>query len=186
MVRNREDEAEQDQHHCSEPSGNSPSGDAERGEASFVVVHLEGDRGAERPRGRPESGRRGRFALLVGALLLATAACGGITESETDSPVFCTREFRFGIVIHARDAVTGGPIHPDAVAIAREGSYVEIVRGGQLPASGTLFMLAGERPGTYSVRVESPGYRLWERSNVVVTGDVCHVTPVQLTALLER
>lgn len=45
---------------------------------------------------------------------------------------------------------------------------------------------AGEREGTYTVTVRKAGFIDWERTNVVVTADGCHVRPVAVTGRLER
>jgi hypothetical protein len=45
---------------------------------------------------------------------------------------------------------------------------------------------AGERPGTYSVRIERAGYEAWDTSGVSVRAGECGVIPVQLVAHLSQ
>lgn len=72
-----------------------------------------------------------------------------------------------------------------ATVIARDGAYAD---SATVPADGsnsTPVGLAGERAGTYSITVRKAGYQTWSKGGVLVTKDVCHVIPVQVTAKLQ-
>lgn len=49
---------------------------------------------------------------------------------------------------------------------------------------GSFLAAAGERAGTYDVKIGRPGYSSFSRSGVVVTRNECHVNPVLLEARL--
>jgi len=44
---------------------------------------------------------------------------------------------------------------------------------------------AGERPGNYTLIVESAGCQAWESENIVVTEGECHVKQVDVTVSLQ-
>ena len=90
-----------------------------------------------------------------------------------------------GISVTVVDKATGIPFAGDVTVIATEGSYTETVNPPPVPAGPRLGFLAYERPGTYRVEVQAPGYVTWVATNVRVTHDGCHVETVQLTAELE-
>jgi hypothetical protein len=117
-------------------------------------------------------------AGVVG-VALAIAGC----RSPAGSDVICTAIALPGLAVAVRDSANGAPTGPGAVVTAREGAYADTARGG---GPDGRFFLATERTGTYTVRVEQPGYRPWERSGVRVGADECHVRTVELTALLQR
>ncbi len=112
-------------------------------------------------------------------LLLAAAACDG------DAPIVCTAEARFGVNVSARDAVTNQPIPLGVSGALQEGTYLDSLQI-MYDIEGRIHALAGavERAGTYRVEVRAAGYQPWVRSNVVVTADRCHVTPVNLQAAM--
>ena len=108
------------------------------------------------------------------AFLLATAAC------ESTSPLVCTAEFVFGVSIEVTDSTTTLAIADSLSGTLVDGDFTE-----QMMAFGSTLVGAGEREGTYSATVAAPGYATWSQSDIVVTGDECHVTPVTLTARLQ-
>jgi hypothetical protein len=107
-----------------------------------------------------------------------------------ESPLVCTDEFRQGIVVTVVDSITGAP--PDeAVLLATSSGFVDSV-GPATPVQTVVgepptlvLTTAGERAGSYSLVVRSQGYSDWQRANVVVTADACHVRTVMLTARLQ-
>jgi len=120
------------------------------------------------------------LALLI--LVVGPRSC--ITDG-----VVCTAQVVYGINITVTDLATGSP-PSEATLLARSGTFTDSV-GPRAPfqwvANGPLVLslsTAGERAGVYSVVVRSPGYRDWTRSGIRVTGDQCHVRPVNLTAEL--
>ncbi len=122
-------------------------------------------------------------AVLVAAVAGVVAGCRDVTADDA-SGVVCTLEARPGLLVTVRDSVTGAAVS-DAQVGARRGAAADTARGGAVRSDGALYALAHERPGTYAVRVERAGYRVWERAGVEVSADRCHVRTVALTALLQ-
>ena len=130
---------------------------------------------------------RTRRRLRPALLALATFALGAC-EALDSLPVDCTDNFVWGLQVQVQDSVTSAPSASGAQLIARDGAYADTASYppnrpdlDDLPLVG-----AGERAGTYTVTVRKSGFLDWERSNVVVTADECHVRPVALTARLKR
>ena len=122
-----------------------------------------------------------RLVLLIA--LLTTAGCDLL-----DSPgVYCTENFVFGLEVAVQDSSTGAAAASGAQLIAQEGAWADTVGfPSDRPDLDALPLVsAGERPGTYTVRVRKSGFRDWQRTGVVVTADECHVHPVELTARLQ-
>lgn len=124
-------------------------------------------------------------SLLVLVCLLCNCGCGSSTDSS--GGIGCTANIVDGIVVKVYDARTHVPIAGSAVGKLRDGSYTETLRPFSFDASGTAISLSGaaERAGTYTVRIEKPGYTPFERQNVVVTRGICHVDVTTLTADLQ-
>ena len=114
------------------------------------------------------------------ALPLVLGACD-IFDSQ-----LCTAHIAPGITVTIVDSVSGDPRAAEAVAVAREGTFVDTLRPGG-HQGGVLISLQGadERPGTYEVVVRAPGYADWVRRNVFVRPGECHVKLVQLEARLQ-
>jgi hypothetical protein len=109
---------------------------------------------------------------LFAALL---AGCG-----DAIGPPACTADFRYGISIEVRDGATGEGAAIGAEGTITEGDYIE-----NLEIFGDDTMLgAGERAGTYDIRISKTSYNDWTASPVTVTADECHVNPVALEANL--
>lgn len=117
-------------------------------------------------------------------LILALAA-GAIACSDSPSGLACTAEIRPGILLEIRDSTTDLPAAFEAEVVAQAGTFKDTLRipGQPLPTSSEV-VGAFERPGTYSLVVESPKYLPWSRSGVRVTAGPCHVNSVRLTARL--
>lgn len=101
----------------------------------------------------------------------------------------CTASIEPGIVVRVIDAATRHPIGDRAVGTVKDGTYVDsLVPYGSSGMTGQLVSLraADERPGTYTVYVERPGYQAWSLSGVEVERGECHVRTVQVDAPLER
>jgi hypothetical protein len=120
-------------------------------------------------------------AILLAALLGPLAACSPATDTA------CTTDVRQGIEVEIRDSVSDAPIASLARGAAIAGAYVDSLRPARGEGTGALLSLAGapERPGTYAVTVEVPGYHTWTQSNVLVQAGVCHVKAVSLLARLQ-
>jgi hypothetical protein len=117
-------------------------------------------------------------------LVVVTGACDALDSS----PVVCTRELRFGLIVTVQDSVTGAPAAAEAQLVARDGAYADTVIGPSAatdPNALTLFAVP-ERPGTYELTVSKNTFVTWQRSGVVVTADECHVRPVAVTARLRH
>lgn len=102
----------------------------------------------------------------------------------------CTRERRPGIEVRVLDARTDRPPPRGAALVARDGAFAD---SASLPnplrerdggVGEVVLSAAGERAGTYTLEVRSPGYRPWRAGGVVVHEGVCHVETVELTVYL--
>ena len=117
--------------------------------------------------------------IVLAACCLAVAGCVQILGNSDDP--YCTAEFRYGIVVEARDAATNAPL-TGARGAVREGAYVDSLSGLAQVGVGHA---AGERAGVYSVEVERAGFATWRVGDVVVSADRCHVRTVRLVARLQ-
>ena len=98
-----------------------------------------------------------------------------ITGCDLNFPgdgIICTREFVYGLTVNLTDE-NGDPISDATV----------VITGGVLPETLTEFQDgnysgAGERRGTYTLTVTAIGFEPVTIEDIVITGDVCHVTPV--------
>jgi hypothetical protein len=127
---------------------------------------------------------RPAIVSLVALAALAGAAC--FRKSVTE-PVYCTAEARPAITLIVVDSVTNQPaLFQNLWAVARDGTYKDSVAVslGDVQKGNVTVSLAYERAGVYTVSAKADGYQLWSKSGVTVTGDVCHVTTVSLTARL--
>ena len=120
--------------------------------------------------------------FLLGAFSLS--ACDAVLP-----PFGCTAEAIPAVEVTILDAATGAPAACDALLVARDGAYVDSVsvrRWLSLPPGDTTdvcriqpapdrLYAAGQRPGTYSLRVEKPGFVPWEQRGVRVRSTPCHV-----------
>jgi hypothetical protein len=112
----------------------------------------------------------------------------------------CTESIEPAVEVEVRDAATGAPAACNALLIVREGAYVDsaaynnydrhfpadTTRGCEREPDLLRLTAADERAGTYTVRVEKPGYAAWERAGVRARAGECHVETVRLEVLLER
>ncbi|HSJ30484.1 MAG TPA: carboxypeptidase-like regulatory domain-containing protein [Longimicrobiales bacterium] len=135
-------------------------------------------------------GRRNVIRLPVGLLLASVTAGCGILD-----PTVCTLEARPAIQMDVLDSISGSPVRGHVRIFARDGSQTFEFDSQDIVLPPTAdpdtivfgpFYLAHERPGTYEVTVEAPGYRLWQRTSVRVRDGECHVQMAELTAQLQR
>lgn len=110
-------------------------------------------------------------AAILGTSTTLLVACG-LTD-----PAVCTAEIRPAVIVRPMDALSGQLIAEGAGGTVSEGSYVDSLRVYTRDGTGqaTSLAAAGERPGTYSIRVEHPGYQPASLDQVRVTGGSCHV-----------
>jgi hypothetical protein len=90
--------------------------------------------------------------------------------------IICSQVYVYGIMVRVIGP-TGDPI-PNAQVTIRDGAYTETLRQIEVPSPTGIYQGAGERPGTYQLKVSAPGYVPQTFENLVVLGGVCHVTPV--------
>ena len=119
-----------------------------------------------------------RSGTVGGALLVLLSGC---YQSGTVEPIVCTAQFVFGLTVTVVDQSNGDPIADDATMTIRQGSYEEVVTDSW---DGSTMSGAGERPGTYTITIEHPGYETWTQTGIEITADDCHVIPVLITAQL--
>ncbi len=129
------------------------------------------------------------------ALTLMVTAMAGCSKSHDNSPepapgVLCPANLRFvpGIVVEVRDMLTNDPIASGAVGTLQDGNYQETMQPYKAPQDSALLSLQGaiERPGTYDVLVQEPGYRDWSMTHVTVHFVGCDVVTVYLEADLMK
>ena len=109
---------------------------------------------------------------MVAAVCVATA-CG----SDATQPGGCSPEaLRPAIVVHVV-AASGPPITDTLTKGAvRDGDYIDSLKPIQGTVGGVISLGAAvNRPGTYDVTVEHPGYAPFEKDSVVVQGDSCGI-----------
>jgi hypothetical protein len=128
-----------------------------------------------------------RHQLPPGLFTLFAVAFGACDALDSP-PVYCTNNFVWGLQVEVQDSVTSAPAASGAQVIARDGAYADTASypPNRPDLDNLPLVAAGERAGTYTVTVRKAGFIDWERSNVVVTADECHVHPVALTARLRR
>lgn len=100
---------------------------------------------------------------------------------DAGDQVACTAFAAAGLSVAVTNAATGEPLC-DVSVTATEGDYSE-----RLYQGACLFAGAVERPGTYAVRAEGPGFVAKEVRDVqvVMGGGPCpHVQQVQLSIAL--
>jgi hypothetical protein len=121
-------------------------------------------------------------AYLASVVVALFAAC------DILGPGDCVSIGRYGLQVIAQDSTSGSPPPDSTRAIARDGGFADTVRFGVPGLYGSTYYLASERPGTYDVAVEAPGYRRWLRTDVrVARASRCdELQTVTLRALLQR
>jgi hypothetical protein len=115
--------------------------------------------------------------VLLALLTLGVLGCG-----QDDVSGVCTTIAAAGLSVHVTDAVTAQPLC-DATVTAVEGSDTERL----VQTSCAYYVGAFERPGTYVVRAERPGYvpkEVREVQVVMETGRCPHVREVHLEITL--
>lgn len=74
-----------------------------------------------------------------------------------------------GLRIRVVDARTQQPLEQMATVTATEGAFTEVLASDYSRPNERIYLGASERSGTYTVRVEAPGYVATSRTNLTVT-----------------
>jgi hypothetical protein len=125
--------------------------------------------------------------FLVGVSVLSTAvslaACSDFSGTGGCPPVALVP----AVQVEVRSATSGAALASGSTGVVRDGVYADSLRpsawhGDTLVSLGA----APNRPGTYDVTVEHPGYSSWHESAVEVVANACGIgRPVHLEARLE-
>jgi len=118
--------------------------------------------------------------LLALSLLVLASAC----RSDSIVPIDCPEIARPGISLIALDRATAEPVRVKGTLVVREGSFAETATNA--PPVELTFYAAYERPGTYTVTLEIPGYETWRLDGVVVNANKCSVNTVPLAAQISK
>jgi hypothetical protein len=119
--------------------------------------------------------------MASSALLLSTVACG-----DSSGPV-CLPVERLAVEVEVRNAQTGALRADSARGVAQDGTFTDsllIVRYEGADIVPAALGGAYGRPGMYTLRVERPGYQLWDTAGVRVIADECGPITVHLLARL--
>lgn len=122
------------------------------------------------------------LSLLAGGLLptLVLAGC------DFGNPI-CPAVAEPAVIVEVRSAATGAPEAKNASGVLVDGTYTDSLRVTEETGEGIPLALAGgfERAGTYTVRIEKPGFEAWVRDGVEVDEGECGPKTERLTARLE-
>ena len=123
--------------------------------------------------------------LPVALLVLALTGCH---KSSSPSGVVCTALAAAGLGVSLSDSVSGATTgFTNVSVVARDGAYKDSVFAATFPPPfGNVIALAYEHRGTVQVTVRADGYAPWVKNGIVITGDECHVTQVNVSARLIR
>ena len=119
--------------------------------------------------------------LRTAQLLAGVLVTGGCLDVA--NPNACTAVLVYGLTVAVTDSITGAPSAADASAVARSGSYEEVLT--PIPGNNLHLVGAAERAGVYEVTITKSGYQTWTRAGISVVAGVCHVTPAVFEAKLQ-
>jgi hypothetical protein len=113
----------------------------------------------------------------LGGLIVLAVAANGCSE------LVCTTQPRPAIKAEIRDSITNAPAALGASLIVTNPAVYD---SSTFPYESPIVLSAGNATaGTYTVRVRKAGYRLWERTGIVVKGDRCGAEAVELQIRLQ-
>ncbi len=119
--------------------------------------------------------------LLSVASMLSTAACGD------SAGAVCPPVETLAVEVEVRDAQTEEFRADSARGVAQDGTYTDslmIVRYDGADMVPAALGGAYGRPGTYTLRIERPGYQPWDTAGVRVIAGECGPITVHLLARL--
>lgn len=127
---------------------------------------------------------------VIGELLCIACIAGLVAGCGETCVESCPPNVEYGIHLRVTDSETGTALACCATAWIRDGAYIDSLEASScwLPESLQTGSMVGaqERPGTYEVFVERPGYAPWHRAGIEVRRRKCscHVEPVSVEARL--
>lgn len=125
------------------------------------------------------------FGLMLTAFAaLLLSACNG----DDDNDIVCTTEARAGIVITVYDEESGNSLcEVNGTAHDTNSDFEKDLQNfEELNCSSSHLSGVYEREGTYQVIVFKEDYEDWVSSDIIVTGDECHVETQTLDVYLEQ
>ena len=125
---------------------------------------------------------------MLGALVLAGSAVVVLAACSPAS-ISCPQIPAPAILLEVRESGTGNPAANGAKGVVEDGAYIDSLKvvgwsGPPAPETELLMAAAFDRPGTYSIRLEKPGYQTWVRAGVVVGTDDCGTQQAQIVTQL--
>ena len=113
--------------------------------------------------------------------LLLLLSCNEASDTE---PIFCTTEAKAGlnVAVNLAESSSSIPISEGLTVIATDGNYSETL--SFYDAQNPIFSGAYERPGIYIITVTKPGRQTYVSQPIIITRDVCHVIPNNLSVVL--
>ena len=110
-------------------------------------------------------------SAAFGLSLLLVTGCPYGTIAPYGGP-FCTAIYGYGLNVTVTDV--NGITVPGATLTLTDGAHTETM---EEHAAG-IYAGAGERAGTYTLRVEADGFVTQTITDIVIDADECHVIPV--------
>jgi hypothetical protein len=112
---------------------------------------------------------------VITAAVAVLAGCG-------TGPDACTLNIEPAVTVRALEAGTGQNVTDGAQGTITDGAYSDSLVPDQIDATQHVLRLraADERPGSYDLFVERPGYQAVALSNIRVTRGDCHVNTVDV------
>src|SRR5688572_11785811 len=124
---------------------------------------------------------------VYSALVFTLVSLTGCTNPFGGS-YLCPAVITPAIVVEIRDARTGAPVANGARGAVHDGPYTDSLTPyegiGLDPTTLVSRRAADERPGTYAVEVNHPGYRTWSVAGVRAVAGTCGVRTRRISASL--
>ena len=116
------------------------------------------------------------------AALLAACAVGACDDSATN--VICPNAATPAVVVRVVDGVTQQRVELQVTGTWTTGAVSDSLR--HLGTGAERYLGAFGPAGTYTVRLQRPGFAAWERGGIVVPDATCGPQTQQLTATLAK